>query len=195
MIRGGVAALSREASRVAERVNIRDIRLLGSSSELKSLGAVGPFQWDLSVSPSVEYEEGDLFFVLIIGYQVAIEQPGDSNAEESDEEEDSDSRPEEVADISFQFGVLCELERESFNSEITREEVEEYADAAARIVLTPYVREYLHDVTMRMGLPPLVMDILPSFAEEIPEHANADGSKRDASLAQTCRVRDFTAPA
>lgn len=167
-VRGGIGTISREATRVAERVNIREIRLIGTSTELKSFTSVGPFQWDLIVSPGVNYEQGDRFFVLTVGYRVTIERPDDSDTDEPDK------KPEEVADISFQFGMLCELEQESSSSGISLEEVEEYGDAAAQIVFGPYVREYLHDVTMRMGLPPLVMDILPSFAGEVPERADTE---------------------
>ena len=171
---GGIGIMSREASRVAKRTNIRDIRLIETSTELKSFTNEGPFTWDLKISPSVQYDQGDQFFVLSIAYQVTVERPDDP------ESEDSDTKPEEIADISFQFGILCELEQESSSSEISREQVEEYADAAARIVLSPYVREYIHDVTMRMGLPTLVMDVLPSFAEEISEPVSADGNEKDA---------------
>jgi len=160
-IRGGIATISGGASRVAEHTNIRDIRLASASAELKSFAAEGPFTWDLDISPSAHYQEGDRFFVLAIGYAITIERPDDADGEESDK------KPEEVAEISFQFAMLCELDEESASS-ITREAVEEYTDAAAKIVLGPYVREYVHDVTMRMGLPTLVVDILPSWAEQIP---------------------------
>lgn len=174
-VRGGIGTISRDASRVARHVNIREIRLIETSTELKSFTSGGPFQWDLRVSPGVHYQQGDQFFVLTVGYQVTIERPDDSGAEEPGRE------TEEIADISFQFGMLCELEQEKFSSEVSREEVEEYGDAAAQIVFSPYVREYLHDVTMRMGLPPLVMDILPSFAEEVPEQVGSDRNTKGKS--------------
>jgi hypothetical protein len=185
-IRGGIGSISRKASRVAEHLNIRDIRLIETSTELKSFSSAGPFQWNLKASPSVHYEQGDQFFVLTVGYHVTIEKSEEPNAEDSDKRsekvdvEDADEKPEEVADISFQFGMLCELEQESLSSQINREELEEYADAVAIIVFSPYVREYLHDVTMRMGLPPLVMDILPSFGEEVLEHTGANGNSKNA---------------
>lgn len=172
-IRGGIGTISREASRVAERANIRDIRMVETSTELKSFTTEGPLNWDLKVSPAAHYEQGDQFFVLAVEYRVTIEKPDNST------EEDPDKEPEEIADISFQFGVLCELEQDGSGSEISSEEVEEYADAAAMIILSPYVREYLHDTTMRMGLPPLVMDILPSFAGEMPERSYDDRKKKN----------------
>jgi hypothetical protein len=159
-IKGGIGTISRLASRVAERVSIRDIRLMETSAELKNFSTDGPLSWDLGISSSAHYKPGDSYFVLMIGYQVTIEKPEDSAVEEADKSSD------EVAEISFQFGVLCELELQESSSEITKEEVEEYGDATAKIILSPYVREYIHDVTMRMGLPPLIMDILPSFTEE-----------------------------
>jgi hypothetical protein len=187
-IRGGIGTISQEASRVAERATIQEIRLLGTSTELKSFASRGPFQWELRVSPALDYNQGDQFFVVTIAYEAAIERPADPNAEGSDKEGNSDSNPEEIADISFQFGILFELEREGSDPEISREEVEEYADAAATIVLSPYVREYLHDVTMRMGLPPLVMDILPSFAEVVPGHADDVENDKAASLPLTSSI-------
>ena len=109
----------------------------------------------------------------MIKYHVKVDRIEDPAAEETARE------TEEVADISFEFGVLCELERDDSGPAISVKDIEEYSDAAAMIVLTPYVREYLHDVTMRMGLPPLVMDILPSFTEKQPKRivANRDSKK------------------
>ena len=173
-VRGGIAAISRRASRVAEHTNIRDIRLMGSSSELKSFTSEGPLNWDLNISPSAQYKPGDEFFVLMIRYHVKVDRTEDSVAEDSARE------TEEVADISFQFGVLCELQRDDSGPTISQRDIEEYGDATAMIVLTPYVREYLHDVTMRMGLPPLVMDIIPSFTEKQPKRIDANRNLKKA---------------
>jgi hypothetical protein len=173
--RGGIALISPEASRVAERANIREIRLFETSAELKSFTTESPLHWDLGITRSTQYKQGDPYFVITIEYEITIEKLNDPSVEGAGDDS------EEVADISFQFGVLYELEPDSSNHEITSEEVEEYAKTAAAITLTPYAREYVHDVTMRMGLPPLVMDALPSFfAEEKVESArDSDQDAKD----------------
>jgi hypothetical protein len=157
--RGEVGKLSPQASHVARRARIRDIRLFEASAELKDFAVENPLQWDLEINSSTEYNPGDAYFVVTMGYAITIEKPDDPGAEAGDGESGS----EDVAEISFQFAALYTLELDNAAREITREEVEDFAATVAASALSPYAREYVHDVTMRMGLPPLVMDVSLSF--------------------------------
>jgi hypothetical protein len=147
--------VTKEADRVAKRANIRDIRLFETSAELKDLSSVGELQWDLDVTPDVRYSDGDNYFVIIILYKVEIERAEDSGRPEEE------NKPPAVANISFRFGALYDLEPDSAGQKIRHEEIDAYARTTAIFTLHPYAREYIHDVTIRMGLPPLIMDVHP----------------------------------
>lgn len=162
--RGEIGSLSPQVSHVARYAKIRDIRLFEASSELKDFTIENPLQWDLEINSSTQYNQGDAYFVVIMGYVITIEKPDDPSTEAADGESESDeSESEDVADISFQFAALYTLELDGSTHEITPEEVEEFAATVTASALAPYAREYVHDVTMRMGLPPLVMDVSLSF--------------------------------
>ena len=155
-----------KGTRVAKRANIRDIRLFESSAELKDLSGPGRLQWDLDVTPDVSYSDGDDHFVITIFYRIEIERADDSGKFEKD------GRAAEVAIISFRFGALYDLRPDSRSHKIKREELDAYAKTCAISALYPYMREYVHDVTIRMGLPPLIMDVHPS-----PSAVESDASK------------------
>jgi preprotein translocase subunit SecB len=158
------ARMLRAASRVAQRANIRDIRLFEASAELKGLANSDQLQWDLGVAPEAHYSPGDNYFIITVAYKVTIEEPEDSNAKKDEGD------TEEIATISFRFGGLYELDNGTADQEdIKEEEVEAYARTRAVLALYPYAREYVQNVTVRMGLPPLVMDFAPFSAPEMQD--------------------------
>jgi preprotein translocase subunit SecB len=154
-----VATILRVASSIAERANIRDIRLFETSAELKGFNTAGSMQWDLNVTPVAHYNVGDSYFIVMISYAITIEKADESSTGATDEES------EEVATIAFQLGAFYELKSDDPNRELNTDDVDEYAKTTAMVTLYPYAREYVHDITMRMGLPPLVMEFLPFSVE------------------------------
>jgi hypothetical protein len=141
-----------KALRVAARATILDVRLFRTSAELHSIPTKDSrLTWSVDAKPSVEYSEGDDYSIIRIDFEVSIqEEPGSG---------DPDDDSEDLADLSFQFGALYTLDTKDLDSPIEPEEISAYARSGTLDTLFPYAREYVHDVTMRLGLPPLVMGI------------------------------------
>lgn len=144
-----------KAFRVATCATILDVRLFRTSAELHGIPSKDAhLVWSVHAKPSVEYSEGDDYSIIRIDFEVCIQEE-----HSSDDADDEDDDSENVADISFQFGALYTLDIKDLDSPIEAEEISAYARSATLETLFPYAREYVHDVTMRLGLPPLVMGI------------------------------------
>lgn len=150
-----VKVAHQNASRVAARASILDVRLFKTSAELHGFpNADTHLAWSLEVQPIIEYSEGDAYSVMRVNYEVEIGQQHES-AQPDEESDDS----EVLAAISFQFGALYRLNIEGLDSPIKADEISAFARSGVMLALFPYAREYVNDVTMRLGLPPLVINI------------------------------------
>lgn len=147
-------SVQEDAARVAARANVVDVRMFQSTVELVNIpDANSPLQWDLGVTPSVEYTDGSDYFVVKITFVVQIKDRSEPTA--SQDEGD----PSEVAKIAFQMGALYSLDLLKNESPFLESELSAYAQSVAMLTLYPYAREYVHGVTGKLGLPPLLMGI------------------------------------
>jgi len=169
-------AVQEKASRVAARANIVDVRLFKTSAELSGIpNSDNRLAWSLHVKPAADYSEGDSYSIIHVDYEIQIEEVR-ASADPAEDESDG----HELATISFQFGALYELDTEGLESPIEPDEVLAYARSGAMDTLFPYAREYVHDVTMRLGLPPLMMSIryaaFASSSHKKDEHESVPNS-------------------
>lgn len=141
-----------KAFRVAARATILDVRLFKTSAKLHSIPTKDSrLVWSVHAKPFVEYSEGDDYSIIRIDFEIDIQEEQGSG--------DPAAESERLADLSFQFGALYSLDTKDLDSPIEPEEISAYARSGTLETLFPYAREYVHDVTMRLGLPPLVMGI------------------------------------
>jgi hypothetical protein len=150
-----VSVAQQMAARLAAITEIRDIRLMKTCAEIVKLPVAAPFLvYKLDSDSAVEYEPGSESFVVRGTYRLSIRST--SSAEVEDLPEDPDSA---VAKIEFEQAALFVMDidgREPPKSE----ELNAYAVSIGQYALYPYVREYISDLTMRLGLPPLTVGVL-----------------------------------
>jgi hypothetical protein len=147
----------RAAARLATITDVHDIRLMKSSAEIFRLPIANPvLTYELSTDAAVEYEPGSESFVVRGIYQVIIASTSADDDDDLPSSRDSDAT---VARIEFEQAGLFVMDMDGSEPPKT-EELEAYAASTGQYALYPYVREYISDVTMRLGLPPLTVGIL-----------------------------------
>lgn len=157
----GVSSISsapharQRAARIAAFTDIRDVRLLRTRAELINLPGDSPFlAYDLDTDAVVEHEPGSESFVVRGTYRVSI-----SSAATSDPKSVSQEKDSPIANLEFEHAALFVMDIADREPPAT-EELNAFAVTTGQFALHPYVREYISDLTMRLGLPPLTIGIL-----------------------------------
>lgn len=150
-----IGAARQLAARIAAITDIRDIRMMKSCAEIVRLPVADPFlAYDLDSEASVEYEPGSESFVVRGTYRVSINSTSDPGAEDTPEGSGS-----AVARIEFEQAALFVMDLAA-SEPPKEEELNAYAVSMGQFALYPYVREYISDITSRLGLPPLTVGVL-----------------------------------
>jgi hypothetical protein len=153
---GGLSAARKQAARLAARTDIRDVRLLRSSAEIVRLPVDEPLlSYEFDSDSAVEYEPGGESFVVRGTYRLSIKAA--KTAEEADA---SDDPAGDVARIEFEHAALFVIDLSHGEDPPDVEELNAYAVTTGQFALHPYVREYVSNVTSRLGLPPLTLGVL-----------------------------------
>ncbi|MGH8827023.1 MAG: SecB chaperone [Jiangellaceae bacterium] len=145
------------AARVARSADLRDVRLFGVIANLVS--PVIDAGLTYSLSSNVEYQVLAEASVLIVtgSYELSVVEAAPSD----DDAAKDDSEPAKVADLSFQLAALFDVpEPEDGAEPFEDKEYEAYAATTGQFVLYPYAREFVAEMTGRMGLPPLHLGAL-----------------------------------
>ena len=157
----GVSAAQQMAARIAAITDIRAVRLMKSCAEIVRLPVADPFLvYHLDSESAVEYEPGSESFVVRGKYRVSISSTSSAEGKDTSQEPDS-----AVARIEFEQAALFVMEMDA-GEPPKAEELNAYAVSTGQFALHPYVREYISDLTMRLGLPPLTIGVL-----KIPFHS------------------------
>ncbi|GEM_PF-1013796 len=163
-------AARKEAARVAAHVDLRDVRLWGVQADLDSVPDQGDSQFsfrfnaDVQVQHSSEHE-----VVLVLGtYSLAVTSDVVPPSDEDESEDvaatlgDSESRqsvPKDIASIDFRLNALFRVERQP-DDPFTESELTAFGQTTGQFALYPYAREFIADMTGRMGLPPLHVGVM-----------------------------------
>ena len=149
-----IGAAQQMAARLADITDIRDVRLMKSSAEIVNLPVEHPFlAYDLNSEAAVEYEPGGESFVVRGTYRLFIRS---SPIADGDEPSGSAS---DVARIEFEHAALFVMDLAGQEPPLP-EELNAYAVSTGQFILYPYVREYISNLTTRLGLPTLTVGIL-----------------------------------
>jgi hypothetical protein len=155
----GIGAVQQMAARLAGITDIRDVRLMKSTVEIVNLPVEHPFlAYDLNSEASVEYEPGGESFVVRGTYRLLIRSSPTATGSESQES----ASP--VANIEFEHAALFVMDMDGQEPPVP-EELNAYAVSTGQFALYPYVREYISNITTRLGLPPLIVGVL-----KLPAH-------------------------
>jgi hypothetical protein len=159
-----LAAARERAARLAARTDIRAVRILRSCAEMVRLPVDDPYlAYDFDSDAAVEYEPGGVSFVVRGTYRVAI------RTVTSDDTPDVPENPDaEVAKIEFEQAALFVMDLDEGEAPPDAAELDAYAVSTGQYALHPYAREYIADITGRLGLPPLTLGVLTVPA--MPSH-------------------------
>ena len=134
------------AGRVAGQSDLLDVRLTRASIEMPNFPAQDvDLRFDLTTTPRVQYDDGADSFAVSVAYDLTVTQ------------DEADGGERRIADISFTYAALFDTNpAEAF----TDESLESFAETTGQFALYPYAREYIQDLTGRLGLPPLTLGLL-----------------------------------
>jgi preprotein translocase subunit SecB len=152
----------RLAGRVAGCADLRDVRLFNVSGDLALPATANPMAYDLDVN--IEFQtvgEEVLKAVVITGnYSLTVTEAG----------EEDDDEPAKVADLEFTLAAMYHLlEQDTDPRSYEDKEFEAFAATTGQFALYPYAREFVADMTGRMGLPSLHMGTLRLEREPVAE--------------------------
>ena len=151
-----LATARQRAARLAARADIRAVRMLRSSAELVRLPVDDPhLAYEFDSESAVEYEPGSSSFVVRGTYRVAIRAAGSDNSSEP-----GPSRNDDIASIEFEQAALFVIDLAEDEAPPEAAELDAYAITTGQFALHPYAREYIADVTGRLGLPTLTLGVL-----------------------------------
>jgi hypothetical protein len=151
------------ARRLNARAEVQDVRLLKSSVEMLQLPSESnSLVYDLNSFPEIQYSAGASFFVVEISYTLVIDEVSDDSAIEP-AGEDSERTPS-IARAEFTLAALFTVVMRDADEPPSDQELEAYSSTTAQLMLYPYAREYIYDLTGRLGLPSLSIGMLKMTA-------------------------------
>lgn len=146
------------AARVAGCADLHDVRLFGVGANLESPVVEGELSYTLSSDVSFQtLGEPVVRTVIVTGeYEVTVLESTDSADDAGDGDDGEDDGTEKVAEVRFTLAALFSVpELDEDEEPFTAEEYEAFAATTGQFALYPYAREFVSDVTSRMGLPAL----------------------------------------
>lgn len=138
------------AARVAGCAELRDVRLFGVEAGLDTPPGDGSLSYTLGNRIEFQTLGEPVETVIVTGrYELQVLE---STGEGDDEEE-----PTTVTELEFTLAALFQVPEPSDDNPepFADEEFEAFAATTGQFALYPYAREFIADMTGRMGLPPL----------------------------------------
>lgn len=140
-----------------------DLRLFAVNAVLEDMPEGGGLSYHFDSDVKVQHMEQRGTLVVLGDYDLRVTSVDDSEAKtplagdrDRDEEGDEDSS---LATIKFQMSALFSVE-EPADEPLTEDELDAFAQTTGQFALYPYARQFIYDLTGRMGLPPLHLGIL-----------------------------------
>lgn len=166
-----------DAARIAARSQIVDVRALEIYAKLlRNRAQDRALEYRLDPKVTLRWEgDGAATFAVSVIYDLQIRHvPPDSDA--SDEVSGSEAQDLDlVAKLNFEFAALFRLDMRSEDAPPTERELTVYAETTGLFALHPFARELAHDLSARLGLPPLTLAVALVPTEGPPVSQDAVG--------------------
>lgn len=150
------------ASRVAARANIVNVRASSVDAELVAEREPGRrLNYELAPDVVLQWDgpEDDTFVVQVaFNLHLSMDDPNAAVDGSDEPQEERDGEP--LASIKYVLEGLFRLEMREDDEPPTEAELAAYAETTGLFALYPFAREWAHDLTGRMGLPPLTLSVL-----------------------------------
>lgn len=143
------------AARVAAFADLQDVRLFDMHGSLGSLppdrpGGLG-YRFDTDIEVQVPADDA---LIVSGSYQLTVFFHSHDEAEPQADADHEDDEPP-VVDLKFQLAALYELVGHDAETAFPEHELDAFGQTTGLLTLHPYAREFISDMTGRMGLPPL----------------------------------------
>ncbi|UUX60194.1 protein-export chaperone SecB [Glutamicibacter halophytocola] len=131
------------AARLAAHAEMIDVRMVQASFEHQEFPDPGTIDYELHISPEARMDDSSSALVTSAKFIVDMKQ-------------DSDGETIDIAHIEFVFAGMYKM---IDKIHVEDEEVKAFANTTGVFALYPYAREYVQDVTSRLGLPSLTLGL------------------------------------
>lgn len=139
-----------KAAKIASSAHLQDLRLTSSNVELYFAPEYGcALDLDMKIELSGKPADENNVVVVQADFDLTISL--------LPEIEDASDEFNAVAHLKFGYVAAFEFENAVEHDE---ESLEAFARTTGVFAIYPYAREYVTDITTRLGLPPLVLDLL-----------------------------------
>lgn len=152
-----IVAQHQMAARLAARAEIQDVRLLRTTAEFHRQPDAGRnLTYSLDFDRNVDWDEGETdWFVIRVECSLRINYPDSDETDVSPEDSD-----DTIATANFEHAALFSCNMRENDEPLTEAELIAYGATTATFALYPFIREYIHDITARLALPPLTIGVL-----------------------------------
>lgn len=165
------------AARLAGATELRDIQVFRIGAELTKQPDHGQ-RLHYGMSTALAATQVDHEMVLAVEATTTVDMwqsaDGESPAGGSGDVDDSDGRTQ-IATIRLVMGTLFSVAGDAFDYK--EDELQAFAETTAQFAMFPFLRQQVHDLTSRLGLPALVLPMLKMGLD--PEEVAAALDKRD----------------
>jgi preprotein translocase subunit SecB len=159
--------------RVANRVEIQDVRLIGCNCRIEPEAISGKKIYQVEQQPTkVTFNEKSGHIFVFPTFDLKAQQEG---------------KPEKTV-ISINASFLLVYKADNLK-DLDQEAFQKFADVNGTYNAWPYWREFVQNVTVRMGVPPLIIQVFhlggqPARTPPEKTEPTPIGSKCDTSLAK-----------
>lgn len=98
------------------------------------------------------------WFVIRVACNLSVEFADEKD--QADDEPDAEDPDESIATVEFEYAALFSCAMHDGDTPLEEDELTAYGATTAKFLLYPFIREYIHDITGRLGLPPLTIGVL-----------------------------------
>ena len=144
------------AARVAGSADLEDVRLFGAAVDLNSPISEGDLSYTMASEMKYQAVGEPVRTVIVTGeYEVTVIDAGAKGSSAPTEDVDAGNAAT-VAALRFNMAALFGVDDPVEGPEVySDDELEAFAATTGQFALYPYAREFISDMTSRMGLPAL----------------------------------------
>lgn len=177
MTQVAIDELRNRALRVGAWSEVRDVRLFKVTSELAELPdeSVG-LSYSLNSDISMQYLTDDGGLIVTGEYTVLVRE---GSVESTDGAEWDEQKT--VLELAFTMAALFAVDAPEGQEPLEEDELDAFAKTTGQFALHPYAREFVADMTGRMGLPQLHIGMMKLHLDG----PNQGGNRTAASIASS----------
>lgn len=161
-------------SRAASILELTDVRLIKLDWEITGTLAAPPYSF--SLKPHLSCGHQDSWIIFQLGHQFTATS--------------KDSKPETILKGDVVYQATYTLPE---SAQIDDDDLLNFGNSTVPLVVSPFLRELLHSLTARSGLPPIVLPLLRTHVvpQELPNPVQPSRSRDGTNATKTKPVQNI----